>query len=102
MAVALHVAPDALLRSDDEVLDALLDLVGRERTMTLWSAEVAATTAELLHALWRITAQINAKKGATLPPPLRLDRPWITVDPTPVQRKVSVGDFAQMLGAGLA
>ena len=96
MAVALHVAPDALLRSDDEVLDALIDLAQRVRTEALWSLEVQAVTAEMVHALWRVNVQVNAKRGAKIPPPLRIDRPWQP------QRKagrptVSLAEFAGML-----
>ena len=98
MAVALHVAPDALLRSDDEVLDALIALAERERTEDLWGREVQAVTAEMVHALWRLTVQVNAKKGTRPPAPLRIPRPWRGA--TPGRRKVSLAEFAAMAGGG--
>jgi hypothetical protein len=99
MATTLHVAPDALLRSDDEVLDALIDLANRERTETLWSRELQAVTAEMVHALWRVTLQANSKKGSRIPPPLKIPRPWLDRGAARAgPRKVSLLDFVRMQG----
>lgn len=76
MAAALKMPPAALLDSDDEVLEHLIEVAGRERTHALWQLEVSAVTAELVHALWRLTVQVNSKKGARPPTPLRVPRPW--------------------------
>ena len=81
MAATFAIAPDALLRSDDDVLDALVDLAERRRTEQLWALEVQGLTAELVHALLRLTQQVNAKKGAKPMEPLRLPRPWAITDP---------------------
>jgi hypothetical protein len=76
VAVALRMSPDALMRCDDEVLEALWPLAERARTEELWALEVAATTAELVHSLWRLTVMANSKKGTKAPPPLHVPRPW--------------------------
>lgn len=76
--MALRISPDALMRCDDEVLEALLPLAERARTEEVWALEMQATTAELIHAHWRLTVMANSKKGATAPPPLKVPRPWQT------------------------
>ena len=40
--------------------------------------ELAAMQVELTHSLLRTTIAINSKKGAQLPDPLRIPRPWGT------------------------
>jgi hypothetical protein len=40
--------------------------------------ELAAMQVELTHSLLRTTLAINSKKGAQLPDPLRIPRPWGT------------------------
>lgn len=100
MAVALGMPPDSLLACDDELLDHLVVLAQRERTMRLWTAEVAATTAELVHALWRLTYQANVKRGTTIPEPLKIPRPWLD-EARPRRRVSSLGDLARrMMGGG--
>jgi hypothetical protein len=98
LAVALRMSPAALLSSDDEVLDALIGLAERERTNALYSLELQALTAELVHALWRLTLMANSKKGSRPPAPLRLPRPW-RPDAPPQRRKVSLGQLIAMTGA---
>jgi hypothetical protein len=93
MAVALAMPPDALLRADDEVFDHLIVLAQRERTMKMWSAEVAAVTAELVHALYRVTVQVNSKSGRG-PEALRIPRPWVE---KPRGRHMTLTDFARKL-----
>lgn len=95
----LHIAPNALIDTDDEVLEALLAIGERERTHALWSLEVQAATAELVHAVWRVTVQANAKRGASIPPPLHVPRPWRKERTTAQRaRSVSVTEFARMIG----
>ena len=65
--MALRMAPGALLDCDDEVFERLVELAERERTEALWALEVQAVTAEMVHALWRLTVQVNSKKGARPP-----------------------------------
>ena len=100
MAAALAIAPDALLRSDDEVLDELVKLTQRKRTEELWSAEMRAVQVELTHAVWRLLAQVNSKRGATLPAPLKVPRPWATREQKPKAQKMSLSDFVRRLGRG--
>ena len=100
-AVALRMAPSALLDCDDEVLEGVLELVERERTAALWALEVQALTAEMVHALWRLTLQVNSKKGSTPPRPLRLPRPWRDAPETydsPRRRRVAIGELIDMTG----
>jgi hypothetical protein len=97
VAVALRIPPEALLRCDDEVLDHLVAIAERERTQALWAAEVSAVTAELVHALWRVTVQVNSKKGTRPPAPLHLPRPWRAEAPV---RRVTVAELARRLGPG--
>jgi hypothetical protein len=97
LAVALRLSPAALLSSDDEVLDALIGLAERERTNALYALEVQALTAELVYALWRLTLQVNSKKGSRPPQPLRLPRPWRDKQ-QPARRKVTVGQLIAMTG----
>jgi hypothetical protein len=98
-AVALRMAPSALLDCDDEVLEGVLELVERERTAALWALEVQALTAEMVHALWRLTVQVNSKKGARPPQPLHLPRPWRDQATAPPRgRQVSVLELIRMTG----
>jgi hypothetical protein len=99
VAVALRLAPGALLDCDDEVLERMLELADRERTEALWTLEVRALTAEMVHSLWRLTVQVNSKKGSRPPRPLRLPRPWKSQEPArPAGRKVSVLELIRMTG----
>jgi hypothetical protein len=100
VAATFSIAPDALLRADDDVLDALVDLAEGHRTEQLWSLEVQGLTAELVHALLRLTQQVNAKKGAKPLEPLRLPRPWAVspsagARPGPAPRQGRQLSFAQ-------
>ena len=101
MAAALAIAPDALLRSDDEVLDELVRLTQRKRTEDLFAAEMRVVQVELTHALWRLLAQVNLKRGARLPAPLKVPRPWAaTQERKPVGQRVSLSDFVRRLTKG--
>lgn len=96
--MALHMAPDALLRCDDEVLDHLVVLAGRQRTEQLWALEAQALTAELTHAVWRLTVQVNSKKGTRPPAPLNLPRPWRNDAPARGPQRLSVGELIERMG----
>lgn len=101
MAAALSIAPDALLRSSDEVLEALVAITDRQRTEALWALEVQALSAEMTHALWRLTVRVNSKPGAHQPEPLRIPRPWQAKAPVARGRRVSLGEFVErMTGKG--
>ena len=93
----LRLAPDALLSADDDVLEALIDIAERERTHELWSLEAQAATVELVHATWRVTVQANAKRHVHIPV-LRVDRPWAKTQRASGGHKISVTEFARMLG----
>lgn len=95
-----HIAPPLLLDTDDETLEALIAIAERERTHALWSLEVQAATAELVHATWRVTVQAHSKRGARVPPPLAVPRPWRRDATTAGRaRTVSVTEFARMMRA---
>jgi hypothetical protein len=96
VAVALRLAPAALLDCDDELMERMWELAQRERTAALWALEVQALTAEMVHALWRLTLAVNSKKGTRPPQPLRLPRPWREASaPSAPRRHVAV---AQLIG----
>lgn len=81
------------------MLEALIAIGERERTQALWSLEVQAATAELVHATWRVTVIANSKKGAQRPPVLKVPRPWRSDGATAERaRTVSVTEFARMIG----
>lgn len=99
--MALRLAPGALLECDDELMERMWELAQRERTAALWALEVQAVTAEMVHALWRLTLQVNSKKGSTPPRPLRLPRPWRDAPETydsPRRRRVAIGELIDMTG----
>ncbi len=96
--MALHMAPDALLRCDDEVLDHLVVLAERERTEALWALEAQAVTAEIVHAVWRLTVQVNSKKGTRPPAPLNMPRPWRQAQPGQPVHRLSVGELIERMG----
>jgi hypothetical protein len=98
VAVALRLAPGALLDCDDELLERMWELAQRERTAALWALEVQAVTAEMVHALWRLTVQLNSKKGSRPPPPLRLPRPWRADTPSAPRRRVTMAQLMAMTG----
>ena len=97
--MALHVSPDALMRCDDEVLEALLPLAERARTEEVWSMELQALTAELVHAHWRLAVQANSKKGTRPPPPLRVPRPWRDGQPKPRSVRLSAAELITRMGS---
>lgn len=101
MVATLGVGPGDLLAADDATLDRLVELTQRQRTEAVWQGEVLALLAELVHALWRVTVQVHAKKGARLPPPLRVPRPWSETAPArPAGARITAGELARRLGGG--
>lgn len=77
---------------DDSMLVTLAQ-AQRERWTTV--EELLATIAEVLHALFSVTVQVNSKKGSRPVPPLHIPRPG-----TPkAELRVSPGElFRHMTG----
>jgi len=97
-ASALHLPPAALLETDSEVLEYLWPIAERARREDIWSREMLAVIAELVHAVWRVLVMAYAKKGTPPPKALRIPRPWQPDGPTDSRPRLSWGDLLKMIG----
>lgn len=97
-AVALHIPPAQLLETDSETLEYLWPIAERARREDIWSKEMLAVIAELLHAIWRVLVQVNSRKGAVPPKPLRVPRPWSTDQGSDARPRITWGQLAKRIG----
>lgn len=75
MSVAVGIGPAEVLELDACMFDALeLEAAAAAKRWTV-EQELAASTLEVLHANGRAFLAANSKKGARLPPALRIPRP---------------------------
>lgn len=103
VSVATGISPRELLALDASMFDEVLQAVERR-----WSPELelSASLLEVVHAHFLNFVRVHSKKGATIPKPLQVTRPWMrdveeedAREDAPV---VSLSDVAKLGGAGVA
>jgi hypothetical protein len=105
VSVRTGIAPQSLLELDGPMFDALVTELEQDWPPAL---ELAAQELETTHALLRMYLAAHLRKGATLPPPLVVDRPKRDDEPELEERparprapRVDAAGFALLTGQAI-